>query len=228
MPSQKKRIKKVRKLKIKNILIAILLLVIIVLFAFYVINIKIKNIYVVGNNILSDKIIIEDAKLVKYPSFIMTRSYDIKNNLLRNDYIKDVVVTKKFPSKVYVNIKENKVLAVIDNKLLLESNKLVDNIYNITYAPVLINDITSVRIEFCKYFSLVDNSVLSKISQIQYMPNNVDKLRFLLYMNDGNSVYVTLTKIEKLNKYNSIKDQLENNLGILYLDSGDYYEIKNN
>ena len=82
--------------------------------------------------------------------------------------------------------------------------------------------------DFCKYFALIDNSIISKISQIEYKPNNVDKMRFLLYMNDGNSVYITLTKIEKINKYNSIKDQLGNNLGILYLDSGDYYEIKNN
>ena len=45
-------------------------------------------------------------------------------------------------------------------------------------------------------------------------------------MNDGNYVYVTLTKIDKINKYNSIKDQIGEDKGIIYLDSGDYIEIK--
>ena len=45
-------------------------------------------------------------------------------------------------------------------------------------------------------------------------------------MNDGNYVYITLTKITKLNRYNSIKDELDGAKGIIYLDSGDYVEIK--
>lgn len=226
MPSQKKRVKKVRRIKIKNVLIALLLLILISLIISYILTIRIKNIYITGNNVLSDKTIIDDAKLINYPSFIMTKSKNIKRLLLKNDYVKDVVITKKFNFKIYIEIKENKILAIKDNKLILENKKIVDNIYNITYVPILINDISPVMDEFCKYFSLIDNSILTKISQIEYSPNNVDNLRFLLYMNDGNSVYVTLTKIEKLNKYNSIKDQLGNNLGILYLDSGDYFEIK--
>lgn len=226
MPSQKKRIRKVRKLKIKNIIIALILLVTICLLILYILNAKIKNIYVIGNNIISDKTIIEDAKLINYPSFIKTKSSDIKKNILKNSYIKDVKVSKKLFFKIYIEVKENKILAIKDNQLILENEKIIENTYNITSAPTLINDITPVIDEFCKYFALVDNSILTKISQIEYSPNNVDNLRFLLYMNDGNSVYVTLTKIEKINKYNNIKDQLGNNLGILYLDSGDYYEIK--
>ena len=41
-------------------------------------------------------------------------------------------------------------------------------------------------------------------------------------MSDKNKVYITLTKIEKMNKYNKIKDALEGNSGIIYLDSGNY------
>ncbi len=84
--------------------------------------------------------------------------------------------------------------------------------------PIIIN--------FINYFSKIDTNILTKISEIEYVPNEVDKQRFLLTMNDGNYVYITLTKITKINKYNSIKDQLEGKLGIIYLDSGDYVEIK--
>ena len=72
----------------------------------------------------------------------------------------------------------------------------------------------------------IDKDILLKISHIEYSPNEVDKERFLLYMTDANYVYITLSKIEKINKYNSIVQELENKKGIIYLDSGDYVEIK--
>ena len=46
-------------------------------------------------------------------------------------------------------------------------------------------------------------------------------------MDDGNEVYITLTKIEKINKYNEIVEKMDGSHGIIYLDSGDYIEIKN-
>lgn len=45
-------------------------------------------------------------------------------------------------------------------------------------------------------------------------------------MVDSNYVYITLSKIDKINKYNAIVQQMENKIGIIYLDSGDYVEIK--
>ena len=47
-------------------------------------------------------------------------------------------------------------------------------------------------------------------------------------MNDSNIVYITLTKIDKLNKYNKIKDKMNDKTGIIYLDSGNYVELKDN
>ena len=44
-------------------------------------------------------------------------------------------------------------------------------------------------------------------------------------MNDGNYVYITLTKIEEINYYLEIIPKLEDKKGILYLDSGKYFEI---
>ena len=45
-------------------------------------------------------------------------------------------------------------------------------------------------------------------------------------MNDGNLIYITLSKITKINKYNSIYSELDGKNGIIYLDSGDYIELK--
>ena len=45
-------------------------------------------------------------------------------------------------------------------------------------------------------------------------------------MNDGNQVYITLNKIKEFNNYFKIKKELGKHKGILYLDSGNYFEIK--
>jgi len=45
-------------------------------------------------------------------------------------------------------------------------------------------------------------------------------------MNDGNYVYITLTKMELLNKYNEAITKVEGKKGTLYLDSGNYFEIR--
>ena len=84
----------------------------------------------------------------------------------------------------------------------------------------------SVYDKFVNKFTKVNPEVLLKISHIEYTPNDLDKERFLLYMIDSNYVYITLSKIDKLNKYNSIIQSMENKKGIIYLDSGDYVEIK--
>ena len=63
------------------------------------------------------------------------------------------------------------------------------------------------------------------ISEIEYYPNDIDKERFILTMNDGNYVYITLYKTYLVNDYIKILSTLENKKGILYLDSGNYFEI---
>ena len=64
------------------------------------------------------------------------------------------------------------------------------------------------------------------ISEIEYSKTTYDDKRFLLYMNDGNMVYITVSKAELLNKYVEIIKKVDNKKGILYLDSGNYFEIK--
>ena len=215
-----------KKINLKKILIVLGTLLSIIFIVVYLIKRPIKNIYIVGNNILNDKSIIELAELNNYPPFIKTYFLDIKENLLKNDYIKEVNIKRTQFSKIYIKIEEYKPICIYQQKVILSSKKMVDNQYNINYLPYVSNDITMVYDKFVDSFSKIDNSILLKISQIEYAPNEVDKERFLLYMVDKNYVYVTLSKIDKINKYNLIVDQIDTNKGIIYLDSGDYVEIK--
>lgn len=227
----KKKIKvkvKKRKIKLKKVIICLLIIIGLILLAYKIINLPIKNIYIIGNKILSDKEIIETAEINNYPAFIFTTGNKIEKKLKENRYIKNVQIKKKPLGKLYIYIKEKKILCIYDNKLILEDSNKLNNKYNITSSPLLLSDITTIEEKFIKKFSLIKEEILLKMSEIEYIPNEVDKERFRLKMNDGNLVYITLNKIEKINKYNSIYSSLEGKKGIIYLDSGDYVEIKEN
>lgn len=227
MATKKVKVKvKKKKLNRRRTIITFIFLISLLLLVAYIIKLPVKNIYINGNNILSDKEIIKISKLEYYPSYINTYFIDIKENLLKNDYIKNVKITRKIFNKIYIEIEEYKPIAIYQDKLILSSSKMVENKYQINYLPYITNDITEIYDKYIESFSKIDKDVLLKISHIDYSPNEVDKERFILYMIDSNYVHITLSKIEKLNKYNSIIQKLENKKGIIYLDSGDYVEIK--
>lgn len=224
--SKKKRKKRV--LKFKNIFIILGVLIGGGVMFYYAINMPVENIYIVGNDFVSDNDILVLSGLDKYPSFLLTTNSSIKTKLLNNNYIEEVNVYKKVGNVIELEIKEYDVIAVNnDGELVLANGSFVDNNYGITDVPRLISNIDgSILKEFAYKFSRIDSDILREISEIEYSPVEVDADRFLLYMNDGNFVYITLTKIDKMNKYNDIKDELIGKKGIIYLDSGDYVEIK--
>ena len=215
-----------KKLKVKNILITIVILFLLVSIIIDLTKLPVKNIYVTGNNILNDKTIIELADLTEYPPYINTYFSNIKDKLLKNEYIKTVNIKRTLSRKIYIEIEEYKPICIYKNELVLTSGSKVKNTYNIDYVPYVINDIANIYDKIITKFSKVEKENLLKISHIEYKPNDVDKERFILYMTDANYVYITLSKIDKLNKYYSIVQELDNKKGIIYLDSGDYVEIK--
>ena len=225
--AKKKKKRKVR-LKIKNILIFLSIILIFLAVIYYVLQMPIKNIYISGNKILDDETVIELAKLSNYPSFLLTSTSEIKRNLSKSDYINNIKISKKLGNVIDIKVEEYKALALTNNgqRVILSSGKIIENKDNITDVPVLNNNISDkVFNYFIKKFSGVNDNILRQISQLEYSPVSVDDKRFLLYMDDGN---ITLTKIDKLNKYNAIKDKMDNQTGLIYLDSGDYVELKDN
>lgn len=221
--------KKKRVLKIKNICILLGIIIILGLLTYYLVTMPIKNIYIKGNKYISENEIIETTNLYEYPSFLLTKKNTLKNSIKKNKYISDVNIKKKLGNILEINIEEYKPLAITpNNKILISSGDILDNTYNLIDIPILINEISNKEIytNFIKKLNKINKNILRQISQIEYSPVEVDKDRFLLYMSDKNTVYITLTKIEKLNKYNKIKDALEGQTGTIYLDSGNYVELK--
>ena len=220
--------KKKRVFKVKNIIILLSIILGIAFLIYYALILPIKNIYISGNEFVSDNEIMTLSTLDKYPSFLLTKSSDIKKKIEKNPYIQSVKVKKKLGNIIELKIQEKMPICLIGEQVLLENGSTLNNTYNLSDIPTLTNDIEDKKTKekFAKKFATVDRNILRQISEIEYQPVEVDKERFLLYMNDGNLVYISLTKISNLNKYNQIKDKLENHLAIIYLDSGNYAEMR--
>ena len=222
----KKRVK--RKFNPLKFLSFIAFIIICYFLTMYLFDIKTKNIIVLNNNYYSDEKIIETAGIEKYPKFILLNTNKIKKKLLELDLIENVTIKKKWNFVLEFTIKEKKILYLVrsENKYRLSDNKLYD-IDDVLSVPTLINYVPeSNEKKFVEAFKNIDNNIISMISEIEYSKTSYDSDRFLLYMNDGNMVYVTTTKLKSLNKYVDIVKKLENKKGILYLDSGNYFEIK--
>lgn len=213
-----------KKKRLRKFIVFLLFIALLAGILYLVSKVPIKNIYVRGNNILTDQEVIDTSNIANYPSFLLTTRHSIKKKLKNNDYIKDVSVSK-WLFKVTINIKEYEPLFILssNNKILLENNKEIENNKNIT-LPIF-NDTDEINENFIKGYIKISKSVKEKISEIIYNPTEFDKDRYLLYMNDGNKVYITVTKIEYLNKYDKIVTKFEGKKGTLYLDSGNYFEI---
>lgn len=222
----KKRVK--RKFNPLKFLSFIAFIIICYFLTMYLLDIKTKNIIVLNNNYYSDEKIIETAGIEKYPKFILLNTNKIKKKLLKLDLIENATIKKKWNFVLELTIKEKKILYLVrsENKYRLSDNKLYD-IDDVLSVPTLINYVPeSNEKKFVEAFKNIDNNIISMISEIEYSKTSYDSDRFLLYMNDGNMVYVTTTKLKSLNKYVDIVKKLENKKGILYLDSGNYFEIK--
>lgn len=212
----------------KKILKTICFLISIILIGIYLFNLRIENIYVEGNNILTDQEIIELAGVENYPHMFKYSSKNLENKIKINPYIEKVKVKKNLFGKITFIINEHNLLlrSEIDNKIYLDNGTKIASDNDIIGIPLLTNYVsTPILNDFLKKLSVVDKNILSKISEIAYTENEYDNDLFLFYMNDGNYVYVTTRRLLNINKYDEILVSLDGRKGILYLDSGNHFEI---
>ncbi len=226
MNTKGKQIKKgKRKIRYDRILIFLIVVLIICFLVSSLFNLKITNIYIIDNHYINDQQIIEWAGISDYPSSIMNPSFEIEKRLNQQIFIKDVKVTKKWLTDVYIEIEENRPLFYYnyDQKTILLDGTAIDTRFPI---PTVLNYITDAYYDsFIIEMGKLDETVLKRISEIEFSPNEVDDSRFLLTMSDGNYVYINISTFDKMNKYLSILENLPNKKGILYLDYGNNFEI---
>ena len=221
----KKKQKKHIKIKYGRIILALIILGLFIYLIGQIFKFPIKNIYIYNNTILSDQEIIDIAHLNNYPSIISTTNFMVKNRLEKNVFIKSAKVYKKKLKEIHIKIEENYPLFYNStSKKTVLSNKSLTTVEMV--SPVLVNYVPdTIYKDFLDEMSKIDRNVIDRISEIKYDPNSVDGERFIFTMNDGNYVYLTLIHFEKINNYVDILKNFENKKGVLYLDSGEYFQV---
>lgn len=217
--------RKKKRIRFDRIFLCLFCIILSIYLLINILNIPISNIYILNNDYLTDQQIIEIAKIEDYPSTFKNLSLQIKHRLEQDIYIKKATVYKKWLTKTYINVIENRPLFYYQstNKTILLDGTSVDEVF---VTPTVLNYITDKYYElFIEQMSLLDLQVLNRISEIEFAPNEVDDNRFLLSMKDGNFVYVDISTFNKMNKYISIIENLPDKKGVLYLDYGNNFDI---
>lgn len=230
-PNIKKRVK--RRLNIKRVF---LLVVIIFIFGFIIksaLAIKVANIEIIGNEVVSDSKIIKLASLNTQTSYLKATSRGICKKIKTNPLINTCKVKKRLWLKFKIEITENKPLFFYSNtnELVLSNGARINekNVYNV---PTLINYVPEkVLNKFISGLSSIKSDIIHSISEIEYTPSSnsdgsyIDEERFMLQMNDGNIVYINNRNIEVFSNYEKIYASLGDRKGYYNFDAdyGNYY-----
>ena len=218
--------RKKRKLKLVRVLFLIIIIGLILYGVSLILDLKVSNVIVKGNTFYSDWEIIKMADLVDYPPTFENPSTVIERRLEDDDYIKSAHVSKRWFTQVVIDVDENMPLFYYlpKEKTILEDKSEVSDNFPV---PTVINYVPDkIYSKFVKVISKTDYDIVKRISEIRYDPNEVDTERFFLVMNDGNYVYLTLQGFDKINDYLDIIKEFDNKKGTLYLDSGEYFEVR--
>jgi len=213
-----------KKIKYKRLFIVLIFLLGIIYGIYSLLTVNITNIFIIGNDYITDQTIIEQAQLQDYPKAISIWSFQIAKKIKDIKLIKSVNVHRKHFTQLYIEIEENQplVFSINENKTWLIDGQKVEEKFEV---PILTNDIpTDLQNVFLEDFAKIDNDIRTRISEIKYDPN-VDEKRFLFTMNDGNYVYITLDNITNINNYLNIIKNFPNKKGILYLDEGSHFKV---
>lgn len=218
---------KVKKFSVKRLIILLLVLYIIAYSLYFIFKMPIKNIYIKGNTNISDNEIITVAKIKNYPSIFKSTSYNLSKRIKTIPLVKEVKIRKSIFGKLTITIEEYKILFynLNNQKVVLENNVEIENNNKYLGIPTLINHVPdNIYKRLTKSLLKVDSNILSLISEIEYAPTKsndeiIDETRFILRMNDGNTIYANLLNIKNLNHYEEIYSTLNDEKGNLYLDS---------
>ena len=222
-----KKVKKKVKLKFIPLLLMFLILVMLFFLFKHISKIKPSLILIRGNELLSDREIINGGNLREFKYFSFNNTS--KEKLEKNKIIKKVDIKRKFLFTIEVTIEEKKVILYekTSSLYILEDNEKVKINKNIE-VPVLNNKIiNTVEKSFINKFSLLNKSVKYRISEIFYQPTEYDSALFLMYMKDGNHVYVNVSNLEKLNHYDKTVESIGyDKKGIFRFDALVYNNIQ--
>ncbi|MEN1939401.1 FtsQ-type POTRA domain-containing protein [Paenibacillus sp. 102] len=181
---------------------------------------KISTISVTGNKIISKAEIIGLSNLSHKDNYWNLHEEYIKKRIQKNNLIKEVNITKRFPSQVTINVKENSTVAYMikdtECYLLLENGAILDKVANNEISksvPVIKqftrNDGKQLR-KLISELNKLPSEIQNIISEINFLPTKNDKFHIYLYAKDGFIVSTSITDLsEKMKLYPVITKDLD-------------------
>ncbi len=223
--------KKKKKFNYIKLLAFLLIFYLLIYGTFYLFKVPTKNIIIIGNDLISDNTIIETAGIKNYPPLLTINRKKLSNNLKNINLINNVKIKKTIKFELIIEIEENKIICEYDNMYYLSNgNKIEGNYLGI---PILINYVPETTLnKFLSSMKELDYDIINSIGEIKYSPtidengNITDEEIFVFYMNDGNTVYISIDKIDIMKKYQKIYASVGDKKGILHLDKGNYLEVQ--
>lgn len=222
--------KKKRKLRIKVILKILFFLIIVVSLTYYIFNLKIKNINIIGNKNVKDVTIIEKAGIKDYPEIYKLNTKKIEKNINTIPLITKTQIKRNLFGKITIEVEESKILFFYkyNNKYITSSNDSIENTKDYYGYPTLINFTPDTIFDsLVNGLTKIDYDIVKMINEIEYTPYKVedgtiiDNNLFTLRMNDGNTIMIDTVNIKNLNKYKTIYASLglDSTKGIIHLDT---------
>ena len=225
---EKKGKKKLRS-SVKFVIRLLLFITILSLCTYFVLNLRIKNIYIEGNSSVSDVEIINAAGIKNYPKIYRLHKKELIDNISSIPLIKEVKIKRNILGKLTIIVKEEKLLFYYkyNDKYITNNGTLLDDNNYFGY-PILINFTPdTIMNKLLEAFDKIDYDIIRMINLIEYTPYKsqdgeiFDDGRFTLFMNDGNTIIIDLVNIKKLNEYMKYFASLglDERSGYLYLDT---------
>ncbi|OEF99529.1 hypothetical protein BHF71_08580 [Vulcanibacillus modesticaldus] len=228
---QKRRVKRKRNKRLVGLIILFFLFIAIIIYLKSPIS-RIAEIEISGIDLLSENDIYKTADLRIGMYYLPIRTNSIKRKLLELEEVKEVNVTKQFPSKLVIQVIEEQPIAyllnedgvwlpILENGYIFNGNSeknfldrpLVTKWDDVNKIPKLVEELGKIKPSI-----LVE---ISEIWQSRDLNATFDSSRLIIFTREGYRVHVLLEELgDKMNLYPAIINNLKTKttkLGDIYL-----------
>lgn len=195
---------------------------------------QISTIYVEGNNTLTDEEIINQSRLEVggdfWGAYQQRQSYEtaLENQI---PHIKWADISINGVNDLKLTVDEYRTVGFLDHEdgsytQILDNGEVIENVENISgQAPIIINAEDQEKLSLLvEQLAMLDESVLSLISEIELVNSDRNPLLVRSYMNDGNQVIASIpTYAERLSLYPNLVESVEGQRGLFDLEAGAFF-----
>ncbi len=215
-----------RRLKLKGALFLLCLVLILFFGIKTALKIEVSSVDVEGNKYLKASEVIKLGRFNTKTYYFRFSGGKACKSIKNNPLISTCKIKRKMGFKVEIDITENTPLFYYstDSEVVLSDNTRVKD-ESITGIPMLINMVPKdILDEFASGLSKIDNDIIRSISEIEYTPSMskdgkyIDKERFVLSMNDGNTIYINNTHLDTLSHYKKVYASIGDKKGTFEFD----------